>query len=109
MDPLLPQHDSDPSRRSDYLDRQRDLYRYDYEILPPLAILEKLPKEEKFSFRYLAKRDPKLLKIAASMGVDAVRKIFDPFNKSKPSIKILEGARHFPSDLWVIQSFNFFL
>jgi arachidonate 15-lipoxygenase len=51
---LLPQEDPNPRSRRRRLERTRDLYVYDYERVPTVPMVSKLPLSEQFSFRWLA-------------------------------------------------------
>jgi arachidonate 15-lipoxygenase len=81
MTPVLPQNDPDSATRREKLNRQRDEYRYDHEILPPIPILAKIPKREKFKLKYQAKRDLRTVGTLANLALDTVRGIFDPLSE----------------------------
>jgi arachidonate 15-lipoxygenase len=53
-EPSLPQQDADPRSRQRQLARTRDLYVYDYERVPAVPMVAKLPRSERFSLRWLA-------------------------------------------------------
>lgn len=50
--PCLPQNELDANRRADSLNLQRQAYRYDYQYLPPLVLMESVPAAENFSLKY---------------------------------------------------------
>ena len=81
MPPVLPQNEPEPAIRAEKLIRQRNGYGYDHEILPPLPVLEKVPKEEKFKVRYQAQRDLRTVGTFVNLAYDKIRGVFDPFNK----------------------------
>lgn len=78
--PMLPQNDPKPGDRKDYLDKNRAQYEYEYEYLEPLAMLESLPKQENFSYKYLTGRLASTLKIKANLLDWKAKTIFDPFD-----------------------------
>jgi arachidonate 15-lipoxygenase len=55
-DPRLPGDDPDPGARAAVLEELRNEYRYNHELLSPLAIADSLPKHERFSAEYTAER-----------------------------------------------------
>jgi arachidonate 15-lipoxygenase len=78
-EPRLPQHDPDPRSRGRQLARTRDLYVYDYERIPEVPMLERLPRSERFSLPWLAQganRAADLLRNFASRpGADAIESL----------------------------------
>ncbi len=55
-DPRLPGDDPDPGTRAALLDGLRNEYRYNHDLLSPLAIADSLPSHERFSAEYTAER-----------------------------------------------------
>lgn len=53
MRPYLPQTDPQPAKRAPSLARARRAYQYDYETIPSVAMLRKIPRSEVPSFRWL--------------------------------------------------------
>lgn len=77
--PLLPQNDPNPERRSAGLDDARVTYRYSHDALPPLATLEALPPSEHFDTRYNVLQLETLSRVAANMAAVEVRDEMEPF------------------------------
>jgi arachidonate 15-lipoxygenase len=53
MSTFLPQHDPNPTARASLLKSAQDEYRYNYTYVSPLAIVERLPVKDEFSFEWL--------------------------------------------------------
>jgi arachidonate 15-lipoxygenase len=62
MTAFLPQYDSDALRETN-LDRTRAQYHYNYTYLSPLALIEKIPAREEFSWKWLIHLAERVLKI----------------------------------------------
>jgi arachidonate 15-lipoxygenase len=48
--------DSDPEARQHWIERQRGDYRYDHDYLPPVCVVQDLPRGEHFTATYYGKR-----------------------------------------------------
>ncbi len=53
MSTFLPQHDPDPASRASLLKGAQDEYRFNYSYVSPLAIVERVPVKDEFSFEWL--------------------------------------------------------
>ena len=62
MSAFLPQYDSDPLRET-ALEQTRARYQYNYTYLSPLALIEKVPDREEFSWKWLTHLAERVLKI----------------------------------------------
>jgi arachidonate 15-lipoxygenase len=78
--PLLPQNDLNPLQRNDELNRQLQAYQYDYEYLPPLALLKEVPSVENFSARYIAERIIATTELVPNMLGSKVKSFLDPLD-----------------------------
>jgi len=54
--PSLPNHDRDPQARLKQLAEARADYRFNYEYVPGIPFLDRVPKQENFSLRYWVER-----------------------------------------------------
>lgn len=52
MDPVLPQHETDPAQRRAQLAEAAQRYRYDHQALAPVALAAEVPEEEEASLAY---------------------------------------------------------
>ena len=80
MKPSLPQKDPNQEQRKDYLNRQQQAYRFDYESLLPLALLKDVPAGENFSSRYIAERILATSELPANMLASDARSFLDPLD-----------------------------
>jgi arachidonate 15-lipoxygenase len=78
--PFLPQNDLNPLQRNDGLNRQLQAYQYDYEYLPPLALLKEVPSIENFSARYIAERVIATAELVPNMLGAKVKSFLDPLD-----------------------------
>jgi arachidonate 15-lipoxygenase len=78
--PSLPQNDLNPLQRNDELNRQSQAYEYDYEYLPPLALLKEVPAVENFSARYIAERVVATAELVPNMLGAKVKSFLDPLD-----------------------------
>jgi arachidonate 15-lipoxygenase len=94
MRPILPQKDGDSTAaaRKTYLEKNRELYQFDFNYLPPLAMLDTNPKKkehvdiippiENFSSTYHAEKlAAAIVPLAQNLLLAKVRGIFDHFDK----------------------------
>jgi arachidonate 15-lipoxygenase len=78
--PFLPQNDLNPLQRNDELNRQLQAYQYDYEYLPPLALLKEVPAVENFSAQYIAERVMATAELLPNMLGAKVKSFLDPLD-----------------------------
>jgi arachidonate 15-lipoxygenase len=92
MFPILPQNDLENSAaRQTYLEKNRKLYKFDFNYLNPLPLLDTdpdkkkidiIPSKEDFSATYSAEKlAAAILPLAQNLLLAKVRGIFDPFDK----------------------------
>lgn len=83
MKPHLPQQApvADRQRRQDWLSRNQQMYRFNFEHLPPLALIDQTPPEEKFSTEYKLRRKVATLELKPNKLVSKVRAVFDPLDE----------------------------
>lgn len=67
MHPYLPQNDPDPITRKSQLDSYRRLYVFNYNYVPPVPMLDTVPKQDYFSPRYTAGRLFSMAKLVPNM------------------------------------------
>jgi arachidonate 15-lipoxygenase len=53
MSAFLTQHDPDPVAREQLLKSAQETYEYNYTYVSPLAIVERVPVKDEFSFQWL--------------------------------------------------------
>ncbi|HTU18388.1 MAG TPA: lipoxygenase family protein [Gemmataceae bacterium] len=63
MTAFLPQYDPDPKYRETTLEQARAEYQYNHTYLSPLALIEKVPKKEEFSWKWMIHLAEGVLKI----------------------------------------------
>jgi arachidonate 15-lipoxygenase len=63
MSAFLPQCDTDPNHRETALKQARAEYRYNHTYLSPLAVVEKLPFRDEFSWKWLIQLAERVLKM----------------------------------------------
>jgi arachidonate 15-lipoxygenase len=78
--PLLPQNDLNPLQRNDGLNHQLQAYQYDYDYLPPLALLKEVPAVENFSAQYIAERVIATAELLPNMLGAKVKSFLDPLD-----------------------------
>lgn len=81
MNTSLPQNDPDPQGRKDRLGRQRALYVFNYDYVPPIPMLDTVPHAEYFSPKYTAERLASMAKLAPNMLVSKTKRLFDPLDE----------------------------
>ncbi|MEL6229962.1 MAG: lipoxygenase family protein [Cyanobacteria bacterium J06627_3] len=81
--PYLPQKDNDKAAREAYLKSQQDLYLYDYEHLPPLVLMDKVPDAEHFSSKYIAERVLATSELLPNTLAMKARAFLDPLDELK--------------------------
>lgn len=80
MKTSLPQNDPDPHGRKDRLEKQRALYVFNYDYVPPIPMLDTVPHEEYFSPKYTAERLVSMAKLAPNMLAAKTKRLFDPLD-----------------------------
>ncbi|MCP2729047.1 lipoxygenase family protein [Limnofasciculus baicalensis] len=91
MTPLLPQNDSNPQRRKQYLQRQRQLYRYNFTYLPPLPYADEVPDAEGFSATYYGEQFKSITKLGLNLGAAKLDDLLDPFDNLDDYEKLFLG------------------
>lgn len=81
MKPYLPQNDPAPEKRKDWLVRNRGDYEFDYDFLPPMAMLKNLPQSENFSATYIAERLAQTADLPVNMLAVKFHSLWDPLNE----------------------------
>jgi arachidonate 15-lipoxygenase len=85
MNPSLPQDpaadEASRQARIDHLTEQQNLYQYDYEYLPKLALLKTVPADEKFSPEYIAERLLATAKVVPNNLATKAKSFFDPLDE----------------------------
>ncbi|MGL5065393.1 MAG: lipoxygenase family protein [Microcoleus sp.] len=80
MKPSLPQNDPNATQRSDYINRQRKAYEFDYDYLSPLALSKALPAIENLSVDYIAERLLATAELPVNMLAVKARSFLDPLD-----------------------------
>jgi len=82
MNPCLPQNETyeDKVARTNYLNRQQQDYKYDYNYLAPLVLMEKVPAAENFSVQYIAERVAATAELVPNMLAAKVKSFLDPLD-----------------------------
>jgi arachidonate 15-lipoxygenase len=83
MQPYLPQNDPNPVDRQGQLERDRELYKFNYDYVPPVPFLDTVPHREWFSPKYFAARTASWAALAPNMLAAKARRIFDPLDELK--------------------------
>ena len=81
MKPYLPQKDPDVNVRINWLDKNREEYRFNYDYLAPLPVIDKVPHKEIFSAEYTAKRLASMATLAPNMLAAKARNFLDPLDE----------------------------
>lgn len=81
MKPYLPQKDSDVNARINWLDKNREEYKFNYDYLAPLPVIDKVPHKEIFSAEYTAKRLASMASLAPNMLAAKARNFLDPLDE----------------------------
>ncbi|BAY49324.1 lipoxygenase-like protein [Scytonema sp. HK-05] len=81
MKPYLPQHDPNPEARRNWLEQNREDYKFDHNYLAPIPILDKVPHKELFSPQYTAKRLASMADLVPNMLAAKARNFFDPLDE----------------------------
>ncbi|MEH2222563.1 lipoxygenase family protein [Nostoc sp.] len=81
MKPYLPQKDPDVNVRINWLDKNREEYRFNYDYLAPLPVIDKVPHKEIFSAEYTAKRLASMASLAPNMLAAKARNFLDPLDE----------------------------
>lgn len=80
MKPYLPQNEPNPIERENFLQKNRQEYRFDHNALAPVPVLDKVPKNEYFSPEYTAKRLASVGSLPANMLAAKTRNFLDPLD-----------------------------
>ncbi len=80
MNPSLPQNETNQANRIDYLSHQQQAYKYDYNYLPPLVLMEEVPAAENFSVKYIAERVIATGELVPNMLSAKVKSLLDPLD-----------------------------
>ena len=81
MKPYLPQQDPNPAARRNWLEKNREDYKFDHNYLAPIPILDKVPHREIFSVEYTAKRLASMANLTPNMLAAKARNFLDPLNE----------------------------
>ncbi|WP_017318478.1 lipoxygenase family protein [Mastigocladopsis repens] len=81
MKPNLPQHEPNPEARRNWLEQNREDYKFDHNYLAPIPILDKVPHQELFSPKYTAKRLASMANLVPNMLAAKARNFFDPLDE----------------------------
>ncbi len=81
MKPYLPQHDPNSAARRNWLEKNREDYKFDHNYLAPIPILDKVPHREIFSVEYTAKRLASMANLTPNMLAAKARNFLDPLNE----------------------------
>ena len=81
MKPYLPQKDHDVNARINWLDKNREEYKFNYDYLAPLPVIDKVPHKEIFSAEYTAKRLASMASLAPNMLAAKARNFLDPLDE----------------------------
>ncbi|MEH1857132.1 MAG: lipoxygenase family protein [Nostoc sp.] len=81
MKPYLPQKDPDVNVRINWLDKNREEYKFNYNYLAPLPVIDKVPHKEIFSAEYTAKRLASMASLAPNMLAAKARNFLDPLDE----------------------------
>ncbi|MBE9106382.1 lipoxygenase [Nostoc cf. edaphicum LEGE 07299] len=81
MKPYLPQKDPDVNVRINWLDKNREEYKFNYDYLAPLPVIDKVPHKEIFSAEYTAKRLASMASLAPNMLAAKARNFLDPLDE----------------------------
>jgi arachidonate 15-lipoxygenase len=82
MVPLLPQNDSNTTKRQAQLAQTQSLYQYNYTYFPPIAMAEKVPSGEGFPLPYLIKVVEQFLQLSLNGLATAIPEKKDQFQAS---------------------------
>ena len=81
MKPYLPQKDPDVNFRINWLDKNREEYKFNYNYLAPLPVIDKVPHKEIFSAEYTAKRLASMATLAPNTLAAKARNFLDPLDE----------------------------
>ena len=81
MKPYLPQHDPNLAVRKNWLEKNREDYKFDHNFLAPIPILDKVPHQELFSAEYTAKRLASMANLVPNMLAAKAKHFLDPLNE----------------------------
>ncbi|MEH2357982.1 lipoxygenase family protein [Nostoc sp.] len=81
MKPYLPQKDPDVNVRINWLDKNREEYKFNYDYLAPLPVIDKVPHKEIFSAEYTAKRLASMASLVPNMLAAKARNFLDPLDE----------------------------
>ncbi|MEH2288613.1 lipoxygenase family protein [Nostoc sp.] len=81
MKPYLPHKDPDVNVRINLLDKNRQEYKFNYNHLAPLPVIDKVPHKENFSAEYTAKRLASMATLVPNMLAAKARNFLDPLDE----------------------------
>lgn len=81
--PYLPNEDPNPQQRQEALQRQREAYKYEYNAIPGIILVQDLPDQENFSMKYILQRDTQGAKLLANLFASRIENLVEPFNELK--------------------------
>jgi arachidonate 15-lipoxygenase len=79
--PYLPQDESNPAKRNDKLNSQRQAYQYDHDYLSPLVFLKEVPVAENFSAQYIAERVAATAELVPNLLAAKAKSFLDPLDE----------------------------
>lgn len=92
--PRLPQQDPDPNARRSAIARSRAIYRYDYTLLPPVALAAEVPKADHPAAAWVLRVADIFVELALnSARIHAVEERLDPAHHEETHRQI-QGAGH---------------
>ena len=107
MTAFLPQDDPHPSNRAKQLQKAQKHYQYNYNYVSPLALLDRVPIHDEFSFSWLEAVGKRLIVGLENMADLEIDEHWEGLNRSKLSVfrKMLsigaaeiKGLKHLVSD-----------
>lgn len=81
MKPYLPQQDTAPVARTNWLEKNREDYKFNHNYLAPIPVIDKVPHQELFSAEYTAKRLASMANLAPNMLAAKARNFLDPLDE----------------------------
>jgi arachidonate 15-lipoxygenase len=81
MKSYLPQNDPASQERQDWLERNRGDYKFNYDLLSPMALLKELPFVENFSAKYISERLAATAGLPVNLLAFEFKSFWDPLDK----------------------------
>lgn len=81
MQPYLPQHETNPAARKNWLEKNREDYKFDHNFLPPIPLLTPVPRQELFSTEYTTRRLASMANLVPNMLMAKARNFLAPLNE----------------------------